>query len=485
MKQISIKKNIFYSTFYQVLSLITPLITAPYVSRVLGVDNIGVYSFTSSIVTYFTLFAALGTSSYGMREISRTRDDEQKRSELFWEIETVSIITSCVCIAAWGIFSLFQNKYKLIYIILTLNLVNSMLDISWLYDGLEQFKYTVAKNSAVKIAGVILIFLFVRSHDDLIKYVLIMTLSTLLGTATMWITLPRFVIRVKIRVENIKIHFHETLIYFIPTIATSVYTVLDKTLIGIITNDSYQNGYYEQATKVINMAKSISFSAVNSVLSARIAFLFAKNKTDEIKERILKSIDYILFAGVGLCFGIIGIADTFVVWYFGKGYEPVIFLLRLLSPIIIIIGISNCLGSHYYTPAGYRKQSACYIIAGSVTNLILNLLLIPKYQSAGAIVASLIAELLITFLYMKNCNGYLTIKNLLSKSWKKLVSGSIMAVIVYLMNGISSYNLTLCVLLQIASGIAVYVGLLAIMQDSFVTGYVKQQVKKILHKSKD
>ena len=276
MKNPSIKKNIIISTLYQILSIITPLITAPYVSRVIGPNGIGAYSYTSSVQLYFSLFAALGTAEYGLREISRARMDVYKRSKLFWEIELISAINSAVMLILWLIFISVQNQYHVMYLILTLNLLNTLCDISWFYDGLEQFQYTVTKNAIVKVAGVILILLFVKGPQDTNLYVLIMTATTFLGTLSMWLSLKKFLVKTKINVSNLKIHFRETLIYFIPTIATSIYTSMDKTLIGVITHSNDENAYYEQATKIINLIKAVTFTAVNSVLGARISFLFVQ-----------------------------------------------------------------------------------------------------------------------------------------------------------------------------------------------------------------
>ena len=147
MKQVSLKKNIMLSTFYQILKIVTPLITAPYVSRVLGVGKIGIYSYTSSIAMYFTLFGGLGTSTYGTREIARVRNDEQKRSQTFWEIEILSIITTMVSILVWGVFTMLNTKYRGYYAVLTFNLLAVMFDISWFYAGIERFQYTVGWNS--------------------------------------------------------------------------------------------------------------------------------------------------------------------------------------------------------------------------------------------------------------------------------------------------------------------------------------------------
>ena len=229
---------------------------------------------------------------------------------------------------------------------------------------------------------------------------------------------------------SLKGHLKQTLIYFVPTIATSIYTVLDKTMIGVITQNANENGYYEQATKIINILKSITFTALNSVLGARIAYLFSEKKYDEIKSRIALSLDFIFFIGMAFFFGLLSVSETFVPIFFGQGYDQVIYLLYVFSPIVVIIGVSNCLGSQYYTPAGLRSQSAKYIIIGSVFNLLLNLVFIPVFRSKGAVNSSVLAESLITFLYVKNSNGYVDFKQLAFYFNPRFIAGFIMYLIV-------------------------------------------------------
>ncbi len=475
LKQVSIGKNFMLSTLYQVLLIVAPLITAPYVSRVLGPENTGIYSATYSIEMYFSLFAALGTASYGAREISRNRHDEKMRTRLFWEIELLTILTSAICLAVWGVFIILTPEYRMCYIVLTMNLLNSMFDISWFYKGLEQFSYTVRQNTIFKLLGIVLLFVVVRDRGDLIPYIALMSGTSLLGTMSMWIYLPKFLVRVDRREFRVLRHFRETLIYFIPTIATSVYTYLDKTLIFVITKNTAENGYYEQATKIVNLVKSVTFTSLNAVLEVRTSYLYTEKKYEEIKGLIHDSMDYIFFMGIACCLGLIGIAQRFVPFFFGEEYYAVIPMLQLLSPVVVIIGISNCLGSQYYTPAGYRKKSAGYIVTGSVVNLCMNLLLIPRFGGTGAIFGTLIAETVITVLYMANCNGYLTVKQLLSLSWKKLIAGLIMCPIVYWVGTVIG-NAFLSVVLQILAGAAVYLLMLVILRDSFIFVFAKEKI---------
>ena len=478
--QPSLKKNIAISTLYQILLVILPMITAPYIARVLGPDQSGIYDFTNSIQTYFAMFAALGTASYGAREIARVRNDEKMRSVLFWEIELMTVMTSAACIAVWFVFIFFANQYKVIYLVLTMGLFSTMFDISWFFAGMEQFTYTVSKNAVCKLAGVILMFLFVKRPEDLLLYIIIITASTMLGNLSMWLYIPRFVTKVDFKKLRFRKHFHETLIYFIPSVATSVYTVLDRTLIGTITNNRAENGCYHYTMQIINIMKALTFSSLNMVLGSRIAYLFAEEKYDEIKERIRASINYILFMGFGICFGLIGVSRRFVPLYLGPGYDRVITMLMLMSPIVIIIGVSNCLGSQYYTPSGNRRLSARFIIIGAIVNFTLNLILIPRFWGYGAIVASLIAETVITVLYFRHCNGYLTAETLFREGWKKLAAGILMLAVIMVMDRRIESNI-IALVAEVAVGFTVYCAVIVILRDTFLSEIV---MGKILHRKK-
>ena len=465
--KLSVKKNYIYSLIYQILTMLTPFITAPYVARVLGAEGVGIYSYTHSYMTYFTMLAALGTASYGMREIAQCRDNKKEYSRKFWEIEILTVFTTFVCLIAWIILIVLFPTYRPYFIALIPLLLATMFDISWFYTGHEKIGYTVFWNAVCKIAGVICIYAFIKSQSDVALYIFLNSFISMLGNISMWVFLPKMLIKVNSREFKIKKHFHETLIYFIPTIATSVYTVLDRTLIGAITQDNYQNGYYEQATKIISMAKTAVFVSVNTVMAARISYLFAGNKIKEIKARIEKSMNFILLLGFAATFGVIAIADDLVPIFFGEGYAPVISLLYWMSPLILIIGVSNCLGSQYYTPAGLRAQSSKYIIIGAATNLVVNLIFIPRLGAIGAVIGSIIAELTISVLYFRNCSGYLKASQVLKCSYKRLIAGIVMVAAVKMLRIIATESVVL-LMLEIAVGAITYFAMLLIMKDGML-----------------
>ena len=475
----SVRLNFVMSMAYQVLVVILPMITAPYVARVLGADKSGIYSFTASYQTYFSMFAALGTVSYGSREIARNRKDRPLRSKLFWEIELMTVLTSTISIIAFIAFIASRDRYQIYYIPQIMAILAVMFDISWFFTGIEEFRYIVTKNAVFKLLGAVMIFALVHKPEDLLIYIIILSASTMLGNMSMWIHMPRFLDPVDFRTLTIRRHLKETLVYFIPSVATSIYTVLDKTLIGEITRNEAENGNYDKVVQIINIMKALTFTALNSVLGARISFLFAEKKYDEIRRRIETSINYILFMGLAIGFGLAGVAPRFIPWFLGPGYDRSVMMLIMMSPIVVIIGVSNCLGSQYYTPSGKRAQSARFIIAGSVVNLILNLILIPRFWGYGAIAASLIAELTITILYITFAGESFHPVVLLRDGWKKLIAAALMFAAVRLIDPYFNSNF-IALVCEVCLGGAIYIAVQFILRDTFMTGFCMDTVKRVL-----
>ena len=479
----SVRLNFVLSMAYQVLVVLLPMITAPYVARVLGADKNGIYSFTASYQTYFSMFAALGTVSYGSREIARNRKDKAVRSKLFWEIELMTVLTSSVSIAAFILFIVFRDRYQIYYVPQVMAILAVMFDISWFFTGIEQFRYIVTKNAMFKLLGAVLIFTLVHKPEDLLLYIAILSATTMLGNMSMWLYMPRFLDPVDFRTLRIRRHLRETFVYFIPSVATSVYTVLDKTLIGEITRNEAENGCYDKVVQLINIMKALTFTALNSVLGARISFLFAEKRYDEIRRRIETSINYILFMGLGIGFGLAGVASRFIPWFLGPGYERAILMLVMMSPIVVIIGVSNCLGSQYYTPSGKRAQSARFIIIGACVNLVLNLLLIPRFWGYGAIAASLIAEMTITILYVAFSGESFHPIVFLRDGWKKLAAAVLMFAAVRAVDPFFHSNFP-ALAVEVCVGGAVYIIVLFILRDSFMTGFCMDTVRRILRRKK-
>lgn len=483
MNQPSVRKNFIFRACYEALLLLTPLITTPYVARVLLSDGLGIASYTGSIMAFFTMFAALGTPQYGMREIARNRDNQEKASRLFWEIELLTVLTSSLCLLVWIAVCFFYREYSPYLFAMIPTLLGTMFDISWFFTAYEKVGYTVGRNAFFKILGVVLLFTFIKSREDLLLYIFLTSLTGMLGALSMWTYLPRMLVRTDLRSLHPEQHFRETLIYFIPTIATSIYTILDKFLLGVIVNNNDINGYYDQAGKLYHIINALVFTALNAVMEARVSYLFARGADEEIRNRIRRSIDFTMLLGFGGVFGIIGIAEVFVPVFWGPGWDAVETLIYLMAPLTLIIGVSYCLGSLYYNPSGNRAQSARYLIIGAAVNLVMNLLLIPRWNAVGAVIASLIAESTITFLYVRNCRGYLTVTTLAEVIWKRLLAGTCMCLLVMALGHLPMESGVLRLVIQILSGAAFYTAALTLLKDAMLRellSLIPQTLKKII-----
>ena len=475
----SIRENYTYNLIYQVLTLLTPFVTTPYIARVLGSEGVGIQSYTASVVQYFSILAALGTASYGQREIARHRDSREERSQVFWEIELLCASTTALCLVVWMGVIAFSREYAPYYGALTMTLAAVAFDVSWFFGGMEQYRLIVIRNTAIKLAGIALMFLFVKDSGDLLLYIALLAATGLLGNISMWGYLRKFVSPVSLSKLRVRRHLKEVVVYFIPTIATSVYTILDKTMIGWFSGSSKsQNGYYEYATGFVNMAKILIIS-FNAVMSARMSYLFARDRGEEIRERIGGSVDFVLLLGLPITFGLAGIADKFVPWFLGDQYGPVAWLLKLCSPLVLIVGFSDCMGSQILTPSGQRARSAKVIVAGACANACLNLVLIPHFQAAGAAAASILAETLITGLYFRLCRGYIRPAMLVRYGWKRLAAAVVMlGAVLALGNWMGVGPLT--TFAQIGAGGLVYFAVLLLLRDGTVLGQLRMAVIKFM-----
>lgn len=472
----SIKKNYLLNTSYQILNLISPLITAPYVSRVLGAEGVGTYSFTSSFVAFFCLFAVLGITTYGQRTIAQCRDDIDQRSKAFWELETISIISTMICVAVWVLFVYIYPEYKIYFLILTMSILASCLDISWFFSGLERFSYIVFRNATIKLAGILLVFLFVKDKSDLWIYFCILSGSKFFGNASMWCRLPQFVRKRSLYQLEIKQHFKETLAYFIPTIAASVYTYCDKIMLGFFANTT-EVGYYEQASKIINMAY-VAIASLNTVMAPRMSYLFAMKNDEEIRSKLEMALATILTLGIACMFGICAVAENFVPWFFGDGFSKVVIILMLKSPLVVILCLHNFLSAQYLIPSGQRARSTKGVLTGVAVNVVFNILLIPRWQSVGAVIATLFAESSVCIVYWYMSKDYVPVKLLAKYLPKQLMAAAVMLFVLRWIG--RGYNGNVFVtIIQVIFGVVAYGIMLIVLKECFTMSVIKSIARKL------
>lgn len=473
----SIVKNYIYNLIYQMLTIVLPLVTTPYLSRVLGAGPIGIYGYTLSIVTYFILFGSLGIAMYGQREIAYVQDKKEEQSKNFWEIVIFRIITMTIVLIVFYFIFCLKGEYSLYYKILILELVANSIDISWYFQGVEDFGKTVVRNIIVKSLSLVCIFIFIKSPEDLWKYFLIYTVANVFGNLTMWMYIPKILPKVRLKDLNLIKHIKPTLALFVPQIATQIYVVLDKTMVGNITGNMSEVGYYEQAQKIVK-ALMLVVTALGTVMSSRIANTYATKSYEEVKEYLRKSFKIVWFLGMPIMLGLIAITPNMVPWFYGEGFEAVIPLLIATSPIILAIGLNNVTGVQYLIQTGKQNIFTISVTVGAVINVIFNFVLIKIIGSVGASISSVLAEVIILFVQLYYLKEEITIKDVIEDSFKYIISGIIMAIIVY---GISlKMNIgIISTLIQIIIGGIIYVLVLIILKDELIKVIISQIATKI------
>lgn len=478
-KNKSIAKNYIYNLMYQILVTIVPLITTPYLSRVLGAEKIGIYSYTLSITTYFVLLGSLGVSSYGQREIAYVRDDVIKRSKTFCEILIMKTCTLAISMIIFYFTFASYGEYSVYYKILLLEILGNIFDISWFFQGQEEFKKTVMRNTIVKLISVVCIFLFVKTQDDLYKYFFIYVLSTLLGNLSLWVYLPKYVKRIKLKELKILRHLKPAISLFIPQIAVQIYTVLDKTMIGAIVEDKSEVGYYEQAQKIVKLMVTIS-TALGTVMVPRMANTYATGNKTKLKEYMKSSFSFVLLIAFPLMFGIVSVVSKFVPIFYGEGYDKVIILIAVISPIILAIGLSNVTGTQYLVPTNQQKKYTISVAAGAIINFVLNFFLIRVGKSIGASIATVIAEFSVTGIQFYLLRDQLNVKDVI-KIAKNYFIASVVMFIVSCGIGMLISNSIISIVTQVIFGAITYFVVLIILKDEFVMMGIDKIKAKLKH----
>ena len=474
----SILKNYIYNLIYQIVVIILPLITTPYLSRVLGAENIGIYSYTLSIVTYFILIGSLGVAMYGQREIAYLQNDKKGRSKKFWEIVIFRMITLMISMVIFYFTYAASGEYKVYYQIFLLEIFANIFDISWFFQGMEDFKKTVGRNLIIRILSVILIFILVKDQDDLAKYIIIYVLTTFIGNISLWFYLPKYIQKVSLKHLNIIQHIKPTISLFIPQVATQIYTVLDKTMIGSILGDMSEVGYYEQGQKITKLTLAI-ITALGTVVAPRIANTFKDGNKEEINQYLNRSFKFVWLLACPMIAGLIAVSSNFVPIFYGDGYDEVATILCVISPLILAIGLNNVTGVQYLIQVKKQRIYTITVVIGAIVNIVLNFILINIFKSVGAAIASVLAETAILIAQLIFVRKDINIKNVYKGAWKYILSSIIMFIFTILLKDITNnqfYNL----IIQIVTGSCIYFVILFILKDEFL----KDVIQRVLNKFK-
>ena len=395
----SLKKNLAYNVAYQILVIILPLITAPYVSRVLGADGLGTYSYIFSIVTYFGLFGMLGIANHGNRSVALVRDNRQKVSEAFSNTYIIQLCTTVIALLLYFLFIYcWFSGDKTIAYIESIIVLSYILDITWFFFGLEQFAVTVTRNAIIKIATVVAIFIFVRSREDLWIYALIMSCGMLFSQIYLWLRIRKYADFCKPSWSQVKSNIKPVLMLFIPAIAYSIYKLLDKVMLGAMSSMS-QVGLFDNAEKIINIPSSL-ITAFGTVMMPRITVLLGTGDEHRISYLNKISVRYFTLLVVGAAFGLAGICNVLAPVYFGSEFVGSAPIIAGLGFSLIFVTWANVIRTQYLIPNKLDKPYVISSVIGALANLAVNIILIPKFAGIGAMIGTIIAEFTVFFVQL-------------------------------------------------------------------------------------
>ena len=477
MKGPSIKKNFVFSLLNQIVAIAIPLIVTPYTSRIFGADGIGINSYTTANVTYFILFCMLGISGYGQRTVAIVRDDRKETSKVFWELQIIHFVTFVLCSIGYLVLILNSSEYRIYYIAQYTMLVSSFFDITWFYQAYERFDFIAIRNFFIKLSVLVAVFALIHTKDDLTLFIFINGMSTVISNLTLWFGLGKRIQKIDIHELNCMRHMKDIMIFFIPTIAASVYSILDKSVINWVTHDDAQNGYYEQAYKILQIC-NVLVQTLATVSAPRMSNIFANGSAKEFKARLNKALHFMLLLSMPVAFGVCAVARTFVPVFFGEGYEPVVSILYVFMPLVVVLGFSVYLDGMYLIPSGRRLQSSFAVIAGSCTNLILNFVLVYYKGAFGAAIATLLTEILVstimTIMSRKMIDWIALGKTIL----RYLACSALMFVIVHFVSRIPMAEF-MSLTVQIVCGVVSYFVILLVLKDDMLMDYLKLLKTKV------
>lgn len=477
----NIKLNYIFNAGYKLFTIIVPLITTPYISRVLGADGIGTYSYTYSIVSYFTMVATLGAGTFGNRQIAVYQDDPHGRSVEFWNIAIFRTIPAVMVTVLYFLYVIFIAEDKTITALQSLYLFGVLFDVSWFLQGLEQFQTVAIRNFIFKIINVACIFIFVKDRNDLPIYIFCLGGLTVLSSISLWPTLRKYLKKVSGKELNPIKNTKPILQLFFPTIACGLYAIVDKSMIGWFST-SAENGYYEQADKIINMSLML-ITALSAVMLPRIASESSKNNIQAVRLYITKACHFVWLLGLPLAFGLIGISDIFVPIFFGEGYDKVKILLPVMSCLFILKGLNDTIGYQYLVATNQQNKYTKLIVIGGIVNIISNLILIPHLYSLGAALGSIIGEVatcILEFSFVSR-SGQIKLKPIFASSVKSFVASIAMFIfILTLKHFIGDYvNSIIALLGTVAVGAVLYGLILALLKDDLVMSVLNPILKKL------
>ena len=467
-------KNYAYNLSYQLLVIILPIVTTPYVTRVFSSNDLGTYGYFNSIVTYFILLGTLGVANYGTKEISGHRKDIQKN---FWGIYTLQLGATILSLTLYVLLCVtLPSMQNPVAYILGISLVSKGLDISWLFQGLEDFRKITVRNITVKMVGVISIFLFVKSAKDLYLYVFLLTIFELLGQLSMWFPAREFIGKAHFDMAYARVHLKPVILLFLPQIAISLYVTLDRTMLGALASTK-DVGIYDQALKLVNILLTL-VTSLGSVMLPRVSNLLssgdrkAVNKMHQMSFLIYNLVIFPIIAGMLI------VNDDFVQFFLGKDFQDARYAIAIMIFRMFFIGWTNIMGIQILIPHNKNKEFMISTTVPAIVSVGLNLIFLPKLGFIGATIVSVLTEALVWGIQLYFTRTYLKEVPIVGSMMKIVLASGLMYGLLTLVKSIVHLSPTLNVVLYAGLGGITYGTLILLFKVVNVKELKQQFIKK-------
>ena len=466
-------KNYLYNLSYQLLVIVLPVITTPYITRVFSSDALGTYGYYNSIVTYFILLATLGVANYGTKEISGNRKEVAKT---FWGIYSLQVLATCLAISLYIIVCLLvPSMNNPIAYILGFGLLSRGLDISWLFQGLEDFKKITARNTMVKLLGVVSIFLFVKKPSDLYLYITLIVVYDLLGQLSMWLPAREHIRKPHLDLVYAKQHIKPVVLLFLPQIAISLYITLDRTMLGALSSTK-DVGIYDQALKLINILLTL-VTSLGSVMLPRVSNLLSsgnKKAVNKLHEMSFLVYNLVIFPMIA---GILIVNNDFVQFFLGQDFQDARYAIAIMVFRMFFIGWTNIMGIQILIPHNKHREFMLSTTIAAVVSVGLNLLLIPPFGFVGASIVSVLTEALVWVIQLNFSRRFIKDVSILPAMSKIILASVVMYLGLFVFKIFVQFKPMLNVAVDGLVGAIIYIVLIIVLRVVDMKD-LKQQLMK-------
>lgn len=455
-------KNFSYTLIYQILALVLPIITVPYVTRVLNQDLIGMNSVLQANCSYFELVGMLGITLLGPREIAKCLGERKKLSETFFSIYKIQFLMHLAVMIIYGVYVSFLVKEPLGYFYY-IYLVAYMFDISWLFIGLEDFKSVTIRNVFIRLLSFVLLFLLVKQDSDIYIYIATLYVPQIFINIYMWYVALKKYVDFRINTKIKKFFVLEAISLFLPQIASSIYTMLDKTVLGIFSTYAVA-AVYTQGQTLLKLFYAVVPSFCK-VMAPRIATCVERKNEDDVYKYMRMSCHVISAVSFLLFFGLLATAKMFIAWYLPSGYSQTADVLLICSPIILMVSGANFISIEYLIPLGQQRKYTISVVVSAILNLILNFLLAPFWGVYGVCIGSVVAETVGFLVQLFYARKFIDLKKVFDGFQVYFFAGLIMFLILRILTNHLSHSFSSILCAAITGG-AIYGTLIQIIRKA-------------------